>query len=497
MDGYAMSSEVAGNAILKARTPSLDKYFREYPHTLLKASGRAVGLPSGVMGNSEVGHLNIGAGRVVYQDLTRIDKAIEDDEFAKNSAFKKAMENAKKKGAALHLVGLTSDGGVHSSIEHLYALLSLAKKEKVQNVLIHVITDGRDTAPDSGLAFVAALQKKIDKLGVGQIASVCGRYFYMDRDNRWDRVERGYNCVIEGEGTRFTNADAAMKSSYARAIYDEFIEPCVIGDYSGVKNKDSIIFFNFRADRARQITRAIISADFNEFERKSGFKEVLYVGFTEYDKEFNSLLLTAFDKQKIKNTLGEYLASQGKTQARVAETEKYAHVTFFFNGGVEEPNKGETRILVNSLKVATYDLKPQMSAKEVTEKAIAQVGKVDVLIMNYANCDMVGHTGMFNATVKAIETVDTEVKKVVDAVYATGGAILLTSDHGNAEQMTYANGAPMTSHTTNPVPLLLISDEFLTNKLSKEGALCDLAPTLLEVMGLEKPIEMEGKSLII
>jgi len=497
MDGYAMSSEDNGNAILKARTPNLDKYFREYPHTLLKASGRAVGLPSGLMGNSEVGHLNIGAGRVVYQDLTRIDKAIEDGKFFQNLSFKKAMENAKKKGVALHLVGLTSDGGVHSSIEHLYALLKMAKKEKLSKVFVHVITDGRDTAPDSGASFVASLEKKIKEIGVGQIASVCGRYFYMDRDNRWDRVEKGYNCVLEGEGTRFTCADAAIKSTYARSIYDEFIEPCVVGDYEGVKNGDSFIFYNFRADRARQITRAIVSKDFNEFERKGGMKEVLYVAFTEYDKSLAPLHLVAFEKSEIKNTLGEYLANSGKTQARVAETEKYAHVTFFFNGGVEKPNKGETRVLIDSPKVATYDIKPPMSAKEVTQKALEQVGEVDVLIMNYANCDMVGHTGMFNATVKAVETVDSEVKKVVEAVYATGGAIFLTSDHGNAEQMTYENGAPMTAHTTNPVPFLLISDDYLTRKLSKDGALCDIAPTLLEVIGLEKPEEMEGKSLIV
>ena len=497
MDGYAMSSEVVGNAVLKARTPNLDKYFRENPHTLLKASGRSVGLPKSLMGNSKVGHLNIGAGRIVYQDLTRIDKAVEEGDFFKNPVLKSAMENAKKKGVSLHLAGLASDGGVHSSIEHLYALLKFAKKEKIQRVLIHIITDGRDTPPDSGAGYIAALQKKIKEIGIGQIASVCGRFFYMDRDKRWDRTERGYNCVLEGVGARFTNPDAAMRASYARGVTDEFIEPCVIGDYAGVNKKDSFIFFNFRADRARQITRAIISPDFSEFERKGGFKEMLYIGFTEYDKSFSPLLLTAFAPKEIKNTLGEYLSKQGKTQARVAETEKYAHVTFFFNGGVEEPNKGEIRVLVDSPKVTTYDLKPQMSAKEVTEKAIEQVGKVDVLIVNYANCDMVGHTGIFKATMKAVETVDTEVKKVIDAVNASGGAVLLTSDHGNAEQMTYKNGGPMTAHTTNPVPLLLISDEFLTKKLSKEGALCDIAPTLLEMMELEKPKEMDGRSLII
>ncbi|MDR2201322.1 MAG: 2,3-bisphosphoglycerate-independent phosphoglycerate mutase [Clostridiales bacterium] len=496
LDGFGYTAEEKGNAVKKSGIPNITAYLNGYPHTLIEASGRAVGLPAGQMGNSEVGHLNIGAGRVVYQDITRIDKAIEDGEFFNNPEILAAMRNAEGDNKALHLVGLCSDGGVHSHINHLYALLETAKREKVRTVWVHCITDGRDVPPDSAREYVAALSAKIKELGSrAKIATVVGRYYYMDRDNRWERVERGYNCVFAAEGTRYTNADAGIAASYALGKFDEFIEPVVVGGYKGVNDGDSIIFFNFRSDRAREITRAALYADFPHFERKGGRKNVFYVGMTRYDESFTDVH-TAFAPKDIKNTLGEYLASSGKTQARIAETEKYAHVTFFFNGGVEEPNKNEQRFLVPSPKVATYDLKPEMSAFEVTETALKAVGETDVIIMNYANCDMVGHTGVFNAAVKAVTAVDTCVKRVIDKILSTGGAVLLTADHGNAETMTFENGAPCTSHTTNPVFFILIGEKFKGVTLRSGGALCDVAPTLLDVMGLPKPAEMDGATLI-
>lgn len=495
MDGFGLRADKRGNAIAEAGTPNLDAIMKKYPHTQIEASGKAVGLPAGQMGNSEVGHLNLGAGRVVYQDISLIDHAIETGEFFKNEAFEIAINNVKKNNSALHLVGLTSDGGVHSHIEHLYALLKLCKREGLEKVYIHCVTDGRDVPPDSAREYVRKVSEKAAEIGAGKVATVVGRYYYMDRDNRWERVKRGYDCVFAAEGKRYTTADAGIAASYAAGVLDEFIEPVIAGDYKGVQDGDSMIFYNFRSDRAREITRAAIYPDFDNFERAGGYKKITYVGMTQYDATFTGLY-TAFAPKKIVNTLGEYLAKIGKTQARVAETEKYAHVTFFFNGGVEQPNKGEERILVPSPKVATYDLKPEMSAPEVTEKALGAVGNVDVLIMNFANCDMVGHTGVFGAAAKAVKAVDDGVGKVVEKVLSTGGTALIVADHGNAELMSFDDGAPCTSHTTNPVPFIVAGEKYVNSELKEGGALCDVAPTLLHVMGETKPKEMEGKSLI-
>ena len=496
MDGFGLRDEARGNAIQAAGTPNLDRLKKKYPHTHIEASGKAVGLPSGQMGNSEVGHLNLGAGRVVYQDISLIDHAIETGEFYQNEAFLGAIANVKKHGTALHLIGLTSDGGVHSHIRHLYALLELCKREGVKNVYVHCVTDGRDVPPDSAREYVRKVSEHTQKLGVGKVVTVVGRYYYMDRDNRWDRVKRGYDCVFAGVGNSYTTADAGIAASYAAGKLDEFIEPIVVSGYKGVQENDSFIFYNFRSDRAREITRAAIYPDFDLFEREGGYKKIYYVGMTQYDATFTGLY-TAFAPKKLVNTLGEYLAKLKLTQARIAETEKYAHVTFFFNGGVEAPNEGEQRVLVPSPKVATYDLQPEMSEPEVTEKALEAVGKVDVLIMNFANCDMVGHTGVFNATVKAVKAVDDGVGKVVDKVIASGGTAIVVADHGNAELMSFDDGAPCTSHTTNTVPLIVAGEKFVGRKLREGGALCDVAPTLLDVMGKSQPAEMEGKSLLI
>lgn len=492
MDGFGYSESVAGNAIRKAETPNIDKLQSKYSTTLIHASGRHVGLPHGLMGNSEVGHLNIGAGRVVYQDIVRIDKAIEDGEFFKNDALKTAMESLKDTNS-LHIVGLVSDGGVHSSIEHLFALLEMAKKKNVKDVIIHVLTDGRDTPPESGKNYIKQLESKIKELKIGRIATIIGRYYYMDRDNRWERIERGYNLVFNGVGKKFTSASAGILASYKNGVTDEFVEPIVVGDYNGVKNGDSVIFFNFRSDRARQISHAILDEDFDKFARIK--KDVFYVGMTQYDTKLQGIH-TAFPPQEIKNTLGEYLAHEERSQLRIAETEKYAHVTFFFNGGVEAPNKLEDRILVNSPKVATYDMQPEMSATEVTEKVLKEIGKYDVIILNFANCDMVGHTGVFDAVVKAIETVDTCVGKVVEKVLGVGGVVLLTADHGNAEMMTFEDNTVCTSHTTNQVPFTIIGEDYIGCKLCDDKALCDISPTILEILGLEKPEEMTGSSIL-
>lgn len=495
MDGFGYRTEARGNAVIAAGTPNLDRLMARYPHTLIEASGLAVGLPAGQMGNSEVGHLNIGAGRVVYQDITAIDKAIEDGEFFENPEFVAAMDNCKKTGGALHLVGLLSDGGVHSMNTHLYALLEMAKRRNVEKVYVHCLMDGRDVPPTSGAGYIRQLEERISDLGVGRIATVIGRYYYMDRDNRWERVKEGYDMMYAGVGTHYASAEEAAEKSYAEGVTDEFIRASVIGDYDGVHDGDSVIFFNFRSDRAREITRAAVYPDFDKFERAGGYKKVFYVCMTQYDATIEHVVI-AFPPRHLKNTLGEYLASIGKTQVRTAETEKYAHVTFFFNGGVEEPNKNETRILVPSPKVATYDLQPEMSAPAVCEKALSVVGKTDVLIMNYANCDMVGHTGVFDAAVKAVKTVDECVGKVVDAVVASGGCALVFADHGNSELMSFDDGSPCTSHTTNPVPFVLCGEKYVGAELREGGALCDVAPTLLEAMGVPQPAEMTGKSLI-
>jgi len=446
-------------------------------------------LPEGQMGNSEVGHLNMGAGRVVYQDISAIDKSIKDGEFFKNDTFKNAMKTT----GALHLVGLLSDGGVHSSINHLFALMEMAKKMNVKQVNIHAITDGRDVPPDSAKKFLNLVEEKIKELGIGTISTIVGRYYYMDRDKRWDRVEKGYNCVFNGVGTRFKSSISAIESSYKNGITDEFVEPVVIGDYNGVKDGDSVIFYNFRSDRAREISHAILDEDFDHFARIK--KDVYYVGMTEYDVTLKNIH-TAFPPKEIKNTLGEYLAINDYTQLRIAETEKYAHVTFFFNGGVEKENKNEDRILIPSPKVATYDLQPQMSAIEVTDKAIEQIGKYDVMILNFANCDMVGHTGVFDACVKAVETVDTCVKRITDKILEVGGVALLTADHGNAEKMAFDDGSICTSHTTNLVPFSVIGDDYIGCNLLPNKALCDIAPTMLEILGLLPPQEMTGESIL-
>lgn len=492
MDGFGITENRVGNAIAQAETPNIDRLHSEYPTTLINASGRRVGLPAGQMGNSEVGHLNIGAGRVVYQDITRIDKSIEDGEFFKNDAFKCAMENLKENNA-LHLVGLLSDGGVHSNINHLFALMQMAKKKSVKNVYIHAITDGRDVPPDSGAKFLESVENEIKKIGIGSIATIAGRYYYMDRDKRWDRVEKGYNAVFNGVGTRYLSAKAGIDASYKDKVMDEFVEPIVVGNYKGVNDGDSVIFYNFRSDRAREISHAILDEEFEHFARIR--KDIYYVGMTEYDVTLKGIH-TAFPPKDIKNTLGEYLAKEDKTQLRIAETEKYAHVTFFFNGGVEEPNKGEDRLLIPSPKVATYDLKPDMSAEEVTEKVLPNIGKYDVIILNFANCDMVGHTGIFDAAVKAVETVDTCVGKVAEKIISVGGVMLLTADHGNAEVMQFEDGSPCTSHTTNLVPFSIVGDDYKGCKLREDMALCDIAPTMLEILGLEKPEEMTGDSIL-
>lgn len=498
MDGYAVSKEEYGNAIKAASTPNLDKIFSGYPNTTIGASGLNVGLPDGQMGNSEVGHTNIGAGRIVYQELTRISKAIEDKDFFENDAFIKAIDNAKKHGSALHLMGLLSDGGVHSHNSYLYALLKLAKDKGVKDVFVHCFMDGRDVPPTSGKDFVAELQGKISEIGIGKIATVIGRYYAMDRDNRFERVSKAYEAMVYGKGIYNENPVAAIEASYnevdsdGKNITDEFIVPTVCCENGNIKEHDSVIFFNFRPDRAREITRAIVDPSFEGFDRE--FFDVFFVCMTQYDATMPNVDV-AFKPQSLNNTLGEYLSFLGKKQLRIAETEKYAHVTFFFNGGVEAVNDGEDRILVASPKVSTYDLKPEMSAYQVTDKVVEAIEscKYDVIILNYANCDMVGHTGVFDAAKKAVEAVDACVGRVFDATISMGGAILLTADHGNADKMYEPDGSPFTAHTTADVPFLIAG---IDCSLKRDGRLCDIAPTMLKVMGLPLPSEMTGKALI-
>lgn len=500
MDGFAWGKDGdKGNAVYGEGTPELKKLIAEYPATEIGASGLDVGLPDGQMGNSEVGHLNIGAGRIIYQDITKIDKAISDGDFYTNEALVGACDNCRKHGSKLHLIGLLSDGGVHSHINHLYALLELAKKQGVDKVYVHCLMDGRDVSPTSGAGFVRALQEKMTEIGVGHVASVVGRYYLMDRDNRWERVEQGFNCVTAGKGEQTADPAAYIESKYADGITDEFMTPAAVtvdGEIVGVDAHDSIVFFNFRSDRAREATRAFITPDFAAFERAKGYLPVHYVCMTQYDATFEGVEL-AFGPKKIDNTLGEWLAKLGKRQLRIAETEKYAHVTFFFNGGVETPNDNEMRILVPSPKVATYDLQPEMSAPEVTEKAVEAIRTqdLDIVILNFANCDMVGHTGVYEATYKAVETVDRCVKTVLDAVLATGGAAIVTADHGNAEQLLMPDGSPCTAHTTNKVPFILVAPDKKDAELAADGKLCDLAPSLLKLAGLDVPPEMTGKPL--
>lgn len=501
MDGYGIRKDENGNAIKQAHAGVVEKLIKQWPSTQLGASGLDVGLPDGQMGNSEVGHLNMGAGRIIYQDLTRITKEIQDGDFFKNEELLKAVENAKNNDKALHIFGLLSEGGVHSHITHLYALLELAKQHRLEKVYVHAFMDGRDVPPKSGAGYVSALQDKIKEIGVGKISTITGRYYAMDRDTNWDREKLAYDSLTIGKGKLFDDPVKAIEASYSDGVTDEFILPINITEngkpFGLVEQGDSIIFFNFRPDRAREITRAFSEKEFDFFKRETGFLNPYYVCFTVYDASFTNVHI-AFKKQEIKNTLGEYLAHKGYTQLRIAETEKYAHVTFFFNGGKEAPEKNEIRDLIASPKVATYDLKPEMSALKVTEKYLEELdsGKFDVMILNFANCDMVGHTGVMEAAERAVATVESCVNILVQAVLAKGGSILLTADHGNADVMVAKDGSPFTAHTTNPVPFVLISEQFKNVQLREKGILADIAPTFLQVMGEEIPAEMTGKSLI-
>ena len=501
LDGYGLNDTHNGNAVYEAKTPVMDKLMAECPFVKGNASGLAVGLPDGQMGNSEVGHMNMGAGRIVYQELTRITKEINDGDFFKNEALLTAMKNAKDNDSAIHFMGLLSDGGVHSHNTHLYGLLEMAKREGLKKVYVHCFLDGRDTPPASGKGYIEELQAKMKEIGVGEIGVVSGRYYAMDRDNRWDRVELAYNALTKGQGVKGADAAEAVQASYDNEKTDEFVLPTVIekdGKPTAViQDKDSVVFFNFRPDRAREITRAFCDDDFQGFEREKRL-ELTYVCFTDYDETIANKLV-AFHKVQLHNTFGEYLAAHNMTQVRIAETEKYAHVTFFFNGGVEEPNKGEDRILVKSPKVATYDLQPEMSAVQVCDKLVEAIksDKYDVVIINFANPDMVGHTGVEEAAIKAVETVDACVGRAVEAVKEVNGQMFICADHGNAEQLVdKETGEAFTAHTTNPVPFILVNaDPKYT--LREGGCLADIIPTLIQLMGMEKPSEMTGESLLI
>ena len=494
MDGFGLSGINTGNAVHTARTPRLDQFFQDFANTTLNASGLDVGLPEGQMGNSEVGHTNIGAGRVVFQDLPRISKSITDGDFFKNPAYLHAMDSCLEKQTSLHLMGLLSDGGVHSHMEHLFALLKMAHNKGLEKVYIHAFLDGRDVSPSSGVDFVARTVEACREIGVGKIATVMGRYYAMDRDKRWDRVEQAYDAMVYGEGAHHNPSPVeAVKESYAQGITDEFVEPVICDPDGTISDNDSVIFFNFRPDRAREITRTLVDPDFDGFTRQ--FFPVCFVCNTEYDATMPNVEV-AYPRNSVRNGLGEYLSQMGMTQLRIAETEKYAHVTFFFNGGSETVFPGEDRVLVASPKVATYDLQPEMSAYEVCDKCVERIesGAYDVIILNFANCDMVGHTGVFEAAVKAVETVDSCVGRVVDATLKMGGIAMITSDHGNSEQMAEADGSPMTAHTTNEVPFILCG---AGTELRKGGRLADIAPTMLDVMGLACPAEMDGTTLIV
>ena len=499
LDGYGERKEKEGNAIALAKTPVMDRLKKEFPYVEGQASGLFVGLPDGQMGNSEVGHMNMGAGRIVYQELTRITKSIQDGDFFENKALKAAVEHCKKEDSALHFMGLVSSGGVHSHIEHIYGLLELAKRAGLKKVYLHAFLDGRDTPPDSGKSFLLAVEKKMQELSVGEIATISGRYYAMDRDKNYDRVEKAYRAMVDGTGEKASSVEEAIDASYAKKVYDEFVLPTVIekdGAVHTVSDGDAMIFFNFRPDRAREICHAFCDDDFSFFERGAR-KNIFFVCFTDYDPTIPNKHV-AFEKEEIHNTLGEVVSNLGKNQLRIAETEKYAHVTFFFNGGKEEPYENEDRILVPSPKeVPTYDLKPEMSCYTVTEKLTEAIrsGKYDLVVANFANPDMVGHTGVLSAAIKAIEVVDECMGKVVDAVESMHGNLFILADHGNADIMIdEKTGEPYTAHTTNPVPFILVSEE--KHKLREGGCLADVAPTLLELMGIPQPKEMTGKSLL-
>ena len=499
LDGFGINEKSDGNAVKQANTPNIDKLMKKYQTTKIYTSGLKVGLPDGQMGNSEVGHTNIGAGRIVYQELTKITKSIEDGDFFSIPEFIEAIENCKKYNSKLHILGLVSDGGVHSHIRHLYGLLEMAKRRDFENVYVHCFLDGRDTPPASAEGYMTELEEKMKEKGVGKIASISGRYYAMDRDKRWERVKKCYDALVKGEGNKSTSATIAIEDSYQKEVFDEFVEPTVICNgetpIATIGEHDSVIFFNFRPDRAREITRAIVDPKFDGFETKK--METYFVCFTNYDETMPNVKI-AFKKEPLVNTFGEVISKNGLKQLRIAETEKYAHVTFFFNGGEEKQYPGEDRILVPSPKVATYDLQPEMSAREVTEKVVEAINsdKYNAIILNYANPDMVGHTGSLPAAIKAVETVDECVGKVVEAMLAHEGTMLITADHGNCEQMIdYKTGDPHTAHTTNPVPLILVTKN---EKLKiKEGKLADLAPTMLDILGIEKPEEMTGESILV
>ena len=502
LDGYGLNPNCEHNAVCEGKTPVMDQLMSQCPFVKGQASGMYVGLPDGQMGNSEVGHMNMGAGRVVYQELTRITKSIQDGDFFRIPEFLTAVENCKKHDSALHLFGLVSDGGVHSHLTHIYGLLELAKRNGLKKVYVHCFLDGRDTPPESGKGYVEQLEEKMKELGVGEVASVMGRYYAMDRDKRWDRVELAYRALTKGEGNEAASASAGIQASYDDGKPDEFVIPFVVKKdgkpVAVISDHDSVIFFNFRPDRAREISHAFLDDTFEGFSREKKL-DLVYVCFTDYDETIEHKLV-AFKKETITNTFGEYLAAHGKKQLRLAETEKYAHVTFFFNGGVEEPNEGEDRILVPSPKeVATYDLKPEMSAPMVCDKLVEAIGsgKYDVIIVNFANPDMVGHTGVESAAIKAIETVDACVGRAVEAIKAADGVMFICADHGNAEQLVdYETGEPYTAHTTNPVPFILVNADASLG-LREGGALCDIVPTLIDLMGMEQPKEMTGKSLLV
>ncbi|MBG9984704.1 2,3-bisphosphoglycerate-independent phosphoglycerate mutase [Aerococcaceae bacterium DSM 111022] len=497
LDGFAIRDEVKGNAVKAANKPNFDRYWEEYPHQQLRADGLNVGLPEGQMGNSEVGHMNIGAGRVVYQSLTRINKSIEDGDFFEIPEFVKAVEDVKEKGTALHLMGLFSDGGVHSHINHMYALVELAKNHDLEKVYIHGFLDGRDVGPTTGINYVKEAEAKLKEIGVGEIATIAGRYYAMDRDNRWDREQIAYDAMVHGKGTRFESAEAGVQASYDNEVYDEFVVPFVVekdGQPVGqVQDNDSVIFFNFRPDRAIQMATALSNPGFQEFDRGEALSGLNFVSFTEYSDKVISHI--AFKKVDLKNTIGEVLSDAGKAQLRIAETEKFPHVTFFMSGGRHEEFDGEERILIPSPKVATYDLQPEMSAYEVKDALVEKINSdtIDAIILNFANPDMVGHSGMLEPTVKAIEAVDECLGEVVDAILAKDGYAIITADHGNSDEVIDVEGNPMTAHTTNPVPVIVTKKGI---ELREGGKLADLAPTLLDLMEIDKPEDMTGESII-
>ncbi|MHB8125985.1 MAG: 2,3-bisphosphoglycerate-independent phosphoglycerate mutase [Desulfitobacteriaceae bacterium] len=501
LDGWGYSPTYEGNAIAQAFLPNFRYLESSYPRTLLKASGEAVGLPAGQMGNSEVGHLNIGSGRVVYQEFTRISKAVTEKALPSNPVLNDAMTRVKTNGKALHFMGLLSDGGVHSHQDHLFALIEMAKDLGVERIYIHAFLDGRDVLPQSAKEYLTKLEEKLKVLGVGQIASVSGRYYAMDRDKRWERLEKGFRAIVYGEGEKAAGALSAVEKSYHQRVNDEFVLPTVIVNSQGlpiakIETGDSVIFYNFRSDRARELTRAFVDKEFSGFERPER-PQVHFVCMTEYDMTITAYV--AFPPQNLENTLGEVLGQAGLKQLRIAETEKFAHVTFFFNGGIEEPNQGEERSLVPSPKVATYNLQPAMSAPELTQELIATLreNSFDVIILNFANPDMVGHTGVFDATIQAVEEVDKCLGEIVEVMKELGGTLLITADHGNAEsKLDLTTGLPFTAHTTNPVPFILVDERFRNNTLREGGALCDIAPTILELLMISKPLEMTGTELI-